>query len=210
MQDVRRNILNFIRERGQATVAEIAECVGLSPVSTHYQLNKLENEGLVHSQPLRQGVGRPKFVFSLENAAMELFPQSSHRLADRLLDALQAQLTPQQIQAIFSRMVDDIAGEHGKQFEDRSLEDKIETLVTILGEEGFLSRVERVGQDFQVTQHGCPYQYVVERHPGICAIDLQLMNTTLGTNVERESWILKGDTVCTFHVRAASENINPT
>jgi predicted ArsR family transcriptional regulator len=141
---------------------------------------------------------------------MELFPQSSHRLADRLLDALQAQLTPQQIQAIFSRMVDDIAGEHGNQFEDRSLEDKIETLVTILGEEGFLSRVERVGQDFQVTQHGCPYQYVVERHPGICAIDLQLMNTTLGTNVERESWILKGDTVCTFHVRAASENINPT
>src|SRR3989337_2099375 len=101
MQDVRRRILNLLRERGQATVAEIAESVGLSPVTTHYHLNRLESEKLVRAEPLRQGVGRPKYVFSLANAAMELFPQSSHRLADRLLDALQTQLSEQQIRAIF-------------------------------------------------------------------------------------------------------------
>jgi predicted ArsR family transcriptional regulator len=80
-------------------------------------------------------------------------------------------------------------------------------LVDILGEEGFFSRVEKVGQDFQLTQCGCPYQYVASRHPGICAIDLKLINSTLGAQVERESWILNGDNVCTFHVKAATHNV---
>ncbi len=204
MQDIRQTILNLLRERGQATAVDIAVAIGMSAVNAHYHLGRLEREGLVVAQPLRQGVGRPKFLYSLASAALEKFPQSAHRLADRLLGALQSQLAPQQIEAIFSRVVDDIAADHGEDFKGKPLEEKIEVLVDLLGEEGFFSRVEKIGQDFQLTQCGCPYQYVVERHPGICAIDLQLINTTLGMPVERASWILNGDNVCTFHVRAGA------
>jgi len=202
MQDTRNAILNLLRERGQATAAEVGGSVGLSPVSAHYHLGRLEREGLINAQPLRHGVGRPKYVYSLAHAALERFPQSTHRLADRLLDALQSQLTEQQIQSIFNRIVEDIATEHGDNFKDKPLEDKIEALVEVMGEEGFFARVEKVGQDFQLTQCGCPYQYVVARHPGICAIDMQLIHSTLGASVERETWILNGDSVCTFHVKA--------
>ena len=208
MQDVRNTILNLLRERGQATAADVAGAIGMSPVNAHYHLSRLEREGLVGAQPLRQGVGRPKYVYSLASAALERFPQSNHRLADRLLGALQSQLTAQQVEAIFGRMVEDIAAEHGENFKDQPLEDKIEALVGVLGEEGFFARVERIGQDFQLTQCGCPYQYVAERHPGICAIDLNLMNATLGAPVERESWILNGDHMCTFHVKAGANPAN--
>lgn len=206
MQDVRNTILNLLRERGQATAAEIAEVVGMSAVNAHYHLGRLEREGLVTAEPLRQGVGRPKYIYSLASAAMERFPQSTHRLADRLLEALKKQLTAGQIEDIFGRMADDIAAEHGNSLQNKSLEDKIEVLVGLLGEEGFFARVEKVGQGFQLTQCGCPYQYVAARHPGICAIDLQLINTTLGTPVERGAWLLNGDDVCTFHVRSSVSN----
>ncbi len=203
-QDIRSTILNLLRERGQATVADIAIAIGTSPVNAHYHLDRLERESLVVAEPLRHGVGRPKYLYSLASAAFERFPQSTHRLADRLLDALQSQFTAQQVEAVFSRIVDDIAAEHGDDFKNRPLEDKISVLVDVLGEEGFFARVEKVGQDFQLTQCGCPYHYVAERHPGICAIDLQLINTTLGAPVERASWILNGDSVCTFHVKASA------
>ncbi|HKZ84855.1 MAG TPA: MarR family transcriptional regulator [Anaerolineae bacterium] len=209
MQDNRSAVLNLLRERGEATAADIAVALGTTPVNAHYHLSRLEREGLIVSEPLRQGVGRPKYVYSLAGAALQLFPQSTHRLADRLLDALQSQLTAQQIEAIFNHMVEDITAERGAELGDRSLEEKIEALVGVLGEEGFFARVERVGQDFQLTQCGCPYQYVVARHPGICAIDLQLINTALGAEVERQSWILNGDDVCTFHVKARAFDGNP-
>jgi len=209
MQDIRSVILNLLRERGQATAADIAVALGTTPVNAHYHLSRLEREGMIVTEPLRQGVGRPKYVYSLAGAAFQLFPQSTHRLADHLLDALQSQLTAEQIEAIFNHMVDDITAQHGDALKDKSLEEKIETLVSVLGEEGFFARVEKVDQDFQLTQCGCPYQYVVARHPGICAIDLQLINTALGADVERQSWILNGDSVCTFHVKARAFNGNP-
>ena len=203
MKDTRSTILNFLREHRQASVVELSEQVGLAPVSVHYHLGRMESEGLIESKSMRHGVGRPKLVYSLANGAQALFPQANHKLANRLLDVLKSQMTPQQIDAIFARMVDGIAAEHHEKFSKGTLEDKLEALIAIMGEEGFIARVERDGANFQLTQCGCPYQHVAERHPGICAIDLQLMSTTLGTQVERERWILNGDQVCTFHVKAA-------
>ena len=152
MQDIRGSILNLLRERGQATAADVASATGMSPVNAHYHLSKMEREGLVVTEPLRQGVGRPKFLYSLSSAALERFPQLAQRLTGRLLDALQSQLTTEQVEAVFNRMVDGIAAEHGHQFRDRSLEEKVEALVGILGEEGFISRVHKTGEEYQLTQ----------------------------------------------------------
>jgi len=204
MQDTRNAILNLLREHGQSTVADLADGVGLSTVSAHYHLGRLERDGLVHAEAVRHGVGRPKYVYSLTHEALTLLPQSTHRLADRLLEALKEHLSEQQIQSIFSRMAEDILAEHGTDFKDKPLEEKIEILINILGEEGFSARVQKVGHDFQLTQCGCPYQYVAARHPGVCAIDMQLMNVTLGADVQRETWILNGDSMCTFHVRTTA------
>jgi predicted ArsR family transcriptional regulator len=41
---------------------------------------------------------------------------------------------------------------------------------------------------------------VVVRHPEVCELDLQLMNTALGTPVKRGACVVHGDTVCTFHI----------
>jgi len=36
-------------------------------------------------------------------------------------------------------------------------------------------------------------------------MDLKLIHATLGAPVERGSWLLNGDSVCTFHVKATPD-----
>lgn len=201
MTDTRQDILRILRERGQADINDLAETLGLSPVTVHYHINVLQRDGLLEVKALRQGVGRPKNVFALRDAAYEKFPQSYHRLSDRLLDLLKSRLTEADIQQLFERIGQDIAAEHATDLNGKSLEKKIETLVGLLGEEGFMSRLEKVGVDqFVLTQYNCPYQYVVTRHPEVCELDLQLMNSALGTSVTRHTCVVHGDSVCTFHI----------
>ncbi len=201
MTDTRQDILRILRERGQADINELAETLGLSPVTVHYHINVLQRDGLLEVKALRQGVGRPKNVFALRDAAYEKFPQSYHRLSDRLLEMLKSRLTEADIQQLFERIGQDIAAEHATDLNGKSLEKKIETLVGLLGEEGFMSRLEKVGVDqFVLTQYNCPYQYVVTRHPEVCELDLQLMNSALGTSVTRHTCVVHGDAVCTFHI----------
>ena len=205
MQDTRWGILQHLRERGQASAQELSKALGMSPVSIHYHLNVLQREGLVEPQPVRRNVGRPHYVYSLRDSARELFPQSYHRLANRLLDELKSRMTEQEISALFVRIAGDIAAEHAAALDGKTLEQKIATLVELLGEEGFLARVENVGGQFRLTQYGCPYYYVVERHPEVCQLDLNLISATLLTPVEREGCVLNGDDVCTFVVKTESK-----
>jgi predicted ArsR family transcriptional regulator len=202
MTDTRQDILNYLREKGSADVNELAETLGLSPVTIHYHLNVLQRDGLLESKAVRQGVGRPRNVFTLGDTAFEKFPQRYHRLSDRLLEILKSRMTEADIQALFEHIGAEIAGEHAMNLQGKPLEKKIETLIEMLGEEGFMSRLDKIGaNDFVLTQVNCPYQYVATRHPEVCELDLQLMNTALGTAVKREACVANGDAVCTFHIK---------
>jgi predicted ArsR family transcriptional regulator len=205
IQDTRWGILQHIRENGQASAQDLSKVLGMSAVSIHYHLNVLQREGLVEPQAVRRNVGRPHYVYSLRDNARELFPQSYHRLADRLLDTLKTRLSEREIAEVFTRIAQDIAAEHLPALDGKTLAQKVEALIELLGEEGFLARVERVGDQFKLTQYGCPYYYVVERHPEVCQLDLNLISATLLTPVEREGCVLHGDDVCTFVVQAESK-----
>ena len=201
MQDTRQEILQYLRENGQADVTDLAEALALSPVTVHYHINVLQRDGLLDIKSVRQGVGRPRNVFTLRDAAMQLFPQGYHRLSDRLLDILKSRLTETDIQALFERIGQEIATEHAEALNGKTLEQKIDVLVGLLGEEGFLSKLEKVSTDnFVLTQYSCPYQYVAARHPEVCELDLQLMNTALGIPVTRGACVVHGDAACTFHI----------
>jgi predicted ArsR family transcriptional regulator len=201
MSDTRQDILRLLRERGQADVSELADELGLSSVTVHYHINVLQREGLLEITSMRQGVGRPRNVFTLRDAAYQKFPQSYHRLSDRLLDVLKSRMTEADLQQLFERIGAEIASEHATALHGKSLEKKIDMLIDLLGEEGFMSKLEKVGMNhFVLTQYSCPYQYVVARHPEVCELDLQLMNSALGTPVKRGTCVVHGDSVCTFHI----------
>lgn len=205
MQDTRRDILHRLREQGQASAQELSKALGMSPVSIHYHLNVLQRDGLIEIRPVRRSIGRPHFVYSLRERARELFPQSYHRLADRLLDKLKDQMSERQIADLFARIAQDIAAEHAPALNGKSIEGKLDLLVEILGEEGFMTRAEQTEGGLRLTQYGCPYYYVVERHPEVCELDLTLIRAALAAPVERQSCVLTGDEVCTFLVRPESK-----
>ncbi len=204
MSDTRQEILQYLRERGAADVSELAEALKLSPVTIHYHINVLQRDGLLESKPVRQGVGRPRNMLTLRDSAYEKFPQGYHRLSDRLLEMLKSRLSEEDIQALFEHIGAEIAAEHAADLQGKSLEQKIETLIDLLGEEGFMARLEKVdGDQFVLTQVNCPYQYVATRHPVVCELDLKLMNSALGADVTRDSCVVNGDSVCTFHIHSA-------
>jgi len=203
MTDTRQDILNYLHEKGAADVNGLAGALGLSPVTIHYHINVLQRDGLLETKAVRQGVGRPRNVFTLRAAAFETFPQGYHRLSDRLLEILKSRMTETDIQALFEGIGAEIAAEHAANLKGKTLEQKIGLLVGLLGEEGFMSRLEKIGTDhFVLTQVNCPYQYVATRHPEVCELDLQLMNSALGTAVKREACVANGDSVCTFHIKS--------
>lgn len=201
MQPTRWAILNLLKERGQATVEELAEALGLAPITVRHHLAILEKDNLIASSTERGGVGRPYYIYQLTSEAEELFPKRYHLLAERLLAELKDMADGAQLQGALERIAKDIAGRFpAGEFEAKSIPEKLNVLVDLLAEEGFLVRWHRVGDEYVLKEYSCPYYYVSQRHPEVCHLDLHLISSLLNANVERRTCMVHGDEACTYRI----------
>lgn len=208
MQATRWEILEILKGTGEATVDELARRLGLAPITVRYHLAILESKGLIVAKRMRGQVGRPPLVYSLTEAAEEMFPKKYHRLADRILAEVKTLVGKNEIEAMFTRMAEDISAEHVPRLSGKSIEERLTALVDLLSEEGFLARWERSGDKYILVETSCPYRYVGQRHPEVCNLDLRLITDVLDTAVTRSTCVVHGDEVCTFHITPEETNPN--
>jgi DeoR family suf operon transcriptional repressor len=198
MHDTRVQVLEAIKTHRQATVETLAKAVGLTSISVRHHLTSLQAEGLVKVEIERKGVGRPRHLYSVTEAAMRYFPNKYHVLADRLLDELKATLPPESVIQIIDGIAANVAARYGALPRKGTLEERLQHLAEVLGEEGFIAAVQRVGNKTVLTELNCPYLYVGQHHPEVCRIDSTLIKSVLGANVQQTSCVLHGDSHCSF------------
>jgi predicted ArsR family transcriptional regulator len=207
VHDTRIAVLGAIREQRQATVASLANTLGITRISVRHHLNSLLGEGLISVEVERKSVGRPCHVYSLTEAAQRYFPNKFkyHVLVERLLDEMKASLSREQIEAILDNMAANVAAQYDVPKHPikghETLEQRLERLVNILGAEGFMAAVQRTDNETVLTELNCPYIIIGQRHPEVCRIDHTIIRSVLGRDVEQTSCVLHGDRSCTFSVK---------
>ncbi len=203
-QNTKETILYALKSAVQAKVEDLADIANVSPVTVRHHLNTLQAEGLIEVNSIRRKVGRPYYVYSLSETGHELFPHKYVRLTNRLLDEVKSSLPPETVVQLFDGIAQKMLAERKGEFEHLSFNKRLNYLVSMLSEEGFLVRMEQENGHFTITEYGCPYQSVSEEHAEICDMDQTLMVTILQTPVEQHSCILNGDECCQFTFSASA------
>ncbi|MBM4432220.1 MAG: helix-turn-helix domain-containing protein, partial [Chloroflexi bacterium] len=100
-ENVRQRILNILKERGQATVADLATALDRAPVSLRHHLDILQKQELIRTAGVqrRNCRGRPRHIYVLTEAASRFFPHSYVTLADELLKEMKQRLPAEQVTA---------------------------------------------------------------------------------------------------------------
>ncbi|MFN2124484.1 MAG: helix-turn-helix transcriptional regulator, partial [Candidatus Promineifilaceae bacterium] len=135
----RDTILHTIKAHPKSNVDELAEAAGVSPVTVRHHLNALQADGLIVFHTVRRKVGRPYYVYSLSEKGQEQFPKRYVRLTSRLLHELKIQLPSEAFNDVLISVVDSVLEERRGQFENLAIEERLDYLVSLLAEEGFLA-----------------------------------------------------------------------
>jgi predicted ArsR family transcriptional regulator len=201
--NTRSRVLRTLLLNQRRTVNELAESVGINPISVRHHVNKLEAEGLIESQEERHGVGRPRLVYSLTQIGMEQFPQRYLQLTLRLLEQLKSSLPAEVIGDIFREVAQGMAGEITKQvdLQELNLEQRLELLQRALVAEGFMVELEEENGDYYIVEASCPYHHVGEDYPEICIVDEELIARFADTSPKRVECILDGDKQCRYLIK---------
>lgn len=202
-------ILHSIKLSPQATVDELAEAADISPVTVRHHLNALQAEGTIEAASIRRKVGRPYYVYSLSEQGQELFPKRYVRLTTRLLEEMKERLPQEVIDEIFNGVVETVLQEHRGEFEHLPLEKRLDYLVTLLSDEGFLSTWERTSDGYRLIEYSCPYLSIGSAHAEVCNFDKQLMSGVLQLEVHQHSCMLQGSNCCQFTIDQQAQPVEP-
>lgn len=215
MHAVRKQILETLKERNNATVADLASVLEMPPVSVRHHLDILQGDNLIHVDRLERsgGAGRPQQVYALTEQADEFFPNNFAALAGNLVRQIKQVLPPDQVECAFRNMAGEIAREFQQPKRDESFEQRLDRVTEFLTDRGYLAhwhrdeghRAEGQGneknQSFILQKCNCPYAGIASEHRELCAMDQSLIDQLVGCHCERTQSVQAGDGCCKYQIQ---------
>jgi len=207
MKSTRDRILQSLLKKPRSTINDLAEAVGINPISVRHHLGNLEKEGLVEGQEERHGVGRPRLVYILTDEGMERFPTRYMRLTNRLITQMKESMPGPVVTKLFNQIAEDLVSEYADDIKGLSMEERLDFLKDLLAQEGFTVEWEKKGDQYQIHEISCPYYQIGIAHPEVCTVDQTLISKMLALPANKVQCILDGGTHCTYVVQPLTAKV---
>ena len=206
LPESRRAVLYAVRRRGEATVEQVAEQLGITVSGARQHLSALVADGLLDATAVARpvgGRGRRALRYRVTDRGDQLFPKAYGELTNELLGYLAAD-HPGVVDELFARRREQRIANARTRLEGRpDLEAKVAELARILDEDGYLASWERDEDGgYRVVEHNCAIWAVAQRYGQACASELDFIRAVLpGVSVERVQHLVEGAPRCAYQLR---------
>ncbi len=195
-------MLIHVKERGGATIAELAAHIGISDEGARQHLLRMERKGWIRrreTRPTGGRAGRPAAVYEVSPAGEAFFPKRYDELSVALADILVESQGGAALEAALARITDSWVDAWSPRLEGKSLDERLALLKDYyLPGDPFLT-IERNG-GVALVEHNCPFLNVAMARPALCSITVNALTRLLGYRVYRRRTFQKGDGCCEFRV----------
>lgn len=201
--EFRREILSYLKQRGEVTVQEVADRFAITHEGARRQFLQLEKEGWIARRSKRdgqRGAGRPTLGFTLTPAGDHLFPKHYDLLALEFVDAIVKTSGAEALRALLNTVADKQVTKWEPRMRGKSLEERLELLKSLYFEGDPYMAVQKTGNEIRLLEHNCPFLNVAMHQPALCSLTVTTLQRLLGVRVVREEKFQTGHRRCVFRV----------
>jgi predicted ArsR family transcriptional regulator len=199
-------VLYALKSAGPQGASALARRLKVTVVAARQQLGRLLEKGLVTFEDRREGVGRPKRVWSLTDAGNARFPDSHAAMTVDLIQTISAAFGPEGLDRVIAERESATLRIYAACVRTgRSLAERAKLLAEQRAEEGYMAEVKRHADgSLLLVENHCPICVAAKTCQGFCRSELNLFRDVLGPDarVEREEHILAGARRCAYRITA--------
>ena len=201
MPETRRQILLLLKKRGTAPSEAIAQSIQVTVSGTRQHLSALERDGLIAHTDVRDGRGRPKYLYYLTPTADNLFPRNYVDLTNELLEYVEEE-DPAILARIFDKRGQRRLARAQRRIAGLPFREQVRVVTALLDEDGYLASVEeRPDGTFRITEHNCAVLEVARKYPHACRTEIEFLRAALpDAEVTRVSHMMSGMHVCAYEI----------
>ena len=206
---LRAEILRALKLSQPLTAKELAEKHGVTPNAVRRHLKELESGNLIEYDRQQKGRGAPTFSYRLTPLGEALFPK---RYAEQLTDVLtylEQRGGRQEVRKFFDEQFRHQADELTSRLPESTLEERLQAVVGLLQQQGFMAEWSVEGGTVRIAEHNCAVQAVAEKYPELCEAEADFLRSFLRADVQRGSYIPQGCNACEYAVSLSGVNRVP-
>ncbi|MGK6341430.1 helix-turn-helix transcriptional regulator [Chryseobacterium sp. DT-3] len=196
-------ILMFLKMRGEATSFLISKELSITKEGARKHLLNLAEEGLIRSVSKSEGVGRPTTYYTLTEKGLSQFPDSHADVTVQILRSVKNLLGENAMDLLINDREKNMYERYEKALvKAESLEHRLEILVQVRSEEGYMAEWTKEGNEYFLIENHCPICAAATECQGFCRAELSNFRSLIGKEyqVERVNHILSGGQRCVYKI----------
>ncbi|UII26990.1 transcriptional regulator [Fulvivirga maritima] len=204
LNQAQRQIMIYLKLNGAQPSNVMAKHLKITNEGTRLHLVKLIEQGLVKSEQQTKGVGRPTSIYEITEQGSDLFPDTHADLTVQLLHTIKDELGDEALNKLIAAREKDFSARYSNAInEEGSLESKLETLVNMRTDEGYMATWDKDGNEYLLVENHCPICSAAKECQGFCGAELNNFKKVFGPDVEveRSEHIVKGDRRCAYKIK---------
>jgi predicted ArsR family transcriptional regulator len=195
--------LNELHRIGPATVQEICSSIGVTATAVRQRLVRLQRLDFVDRDLVRANRGRPHYVYRVSDKGLRQLGDNYGDLALILWREIRWIEDSTTRAAITSRIREALVERLGT-FESGGILERLKQLNEALVRRGYDVELETAEGLPILRENNCPYQELAEEDRGICGLELEVFQQSLGTEVRLSQCCLDGHHCCEFEIGAVT------
>ncbi len=193
----------ILKTKGPLSVITLAKELNVTTEGARFNILKLASEGLVLSETVSKGRGRPQQIWSLTATGNSRFPDTHADLTVKLIQKTREILGEKALDAVIEAHSAEIRNSYLNAVSGvDTLEKRIQILTEMRNNEGYMAGYTQEYDHFLIYENHCPICAAATICQGFCRSELETFQAVLGekTTVERLDHIVSGATRCTYKI----------
>ena len=197
----------LLENRTGLSIDALAKVLDISRAAVQQHLVGLEGDGYIKKNSLNKTAGRPVVIYGITEKGINYFPKQYAWFSDLILNDLRQEMGAEGFKDYMQRLGIRLANSLRSQFEGKSLNDRMDELLSIMTNLGFqvTTGIESETSTSVIRANNCVYHDLAQKHKEICAFDLALLSSLLDKEVKQLSCMAKGDCSCRFRIQEKQE-----
>ncbi|MFG5861912.1 helix-turn-helix transcriptional regulator [Metapseudomonas sp. CR1201] len=186
----------LLYQPGGMSIDELANHLAVTRTAIRQHLAALERDGLILRGETRPTGRRPEQLYLLSPRGRELFPRQYQLLADLLIGEVAGLIGRDALIQLMRGLGGRLAGELETQVVDEA------RIAQHMHATGYEAEVfYRSGGEAEIVAHNCVFHHLAATHPEVCELDLALIGTLGGGEVEHAECMVRHGQVCRFRIK---------
>ena len=209
MDKTDQEFLASLQRLRPATVQDLCAATGVTATAVRQRLLRLQSDGYVIRETVRQERGRPHHVYLLTGEGVRALGDDHAKLASLLWQEIMRIEDPKVRSTVLEGVKTSLIQRFGTPAGESTLVERMDRLCSALSEHGFDLEVEQRDAETAalpiLREHHCPYHGVAAGDPSFCDLETSVFSELIGAPVELSACQLDGHPCCEFQVAAGSK-----